>query len=130
VGLEPTTYALQVRCSTTELRRPLGRKTLALKRHFGPGGIRTPVAVRRQIYSLMQLTALPPTHDALKECSTGGNDFQVAAVFGHSAQKDPRFLESLCPGAVARIRTADLLLTMELLYQLSYNGICNGSMVT
>jgi hypothetical protein len=27
------------------------------------------------------------------------------------------------PGAVVRDRTADLLLTMEMLYQLSYNGI-------
>ena len=118
VGLEPTTYGLQNRCSTTELRWLNAKKfTLAgrdspltsdsrsgatsrcrdpfeSRRNSrrllltGPGGIRTPVAVRRQIYSLMQLTTLPPTRLA-----------------------------------VARIRTADLLLTMELLYQLSYNGM-------
>ncbi|KKU05628.1 MAG: hypothetical protein UX09_C0067G0015 [Candidatus Uhrbacteria bacterium GW2011_GWE2_45_35] len=46
VGIEPTTYGLQNRCSTTELHR-----------RGGQSWIRTSEGVSQQIYSLSRLTA-------------------------------------------------------------------------
>ena len=47
----------------------------------------------------------------------------VAPVLPRSKEKGPAFLQGLdIPGAGTRIRTGDLLITNQLLYQLSYAG--------
>ena len=51
IGFEPTTPSLQVKCTTS----------CATKAYCWRGGIRTPVPLREQIYSLPPLTTRPPS---------------------------------------------------------------------
>jgi hypothetical protein len=127
MGFEPMTSSLPRKCSTTELHRlvpapcgggcglhhlragdeartrdlQLGRLSLyqlsysrSCNRSGGERRIRTSEVVRQQIYSLPHLATL---------------------VFPH--WKDP------VAGATSRDRTNDLLITSQLLYQLSYGGV-------
>ena len=60
-GIEPATNSLEGCDSTTELLPP--SRLAAPSFHSplgGEGRVRTSVALRRQVYSLLRLTALPP----------------------------------------------------------------------
>lgn len=104
-GFEPATNGLEGRDSTPELlprsrriapgtpRDPQFRTSAA---RGGGGWIRTTVGFRRQIYSLLPLTARPLLHW--------------------------RFKQPVPPGAGTRVRTEDLRFTRPSLYQLSYAG--------
>jgi hypothetical protein len=98
-GIEPATNSLEGCDSTTEL----------LPHHFqietngGERRIRTSVGRSRQIYSLLRLTTPPSLHETALA--------QRRRPDQHSGQP---------AGAGDGTRTRDLLITNQLLYQLSY----------
>ncbi len=101
-GFEPATNSLEGCDSTPELLprsrhgRPVVGQRRGLEKSGGGGWIRTTVGLRRQIYSLLPLSTRP-----------------------HLQSSVPLALPS---GAGTRTRTEDLLITSQLLYQLSYAG--------
>ena len=101
-GFEPATNSLEGCDSTPELLPRLGDEM-----DGGGGWIRTNVGLRRQIYSLLPLTARPLLH-VLSKDPPG----QPAAADRARAG----------PGAGTRSRTGDLRFTRPSLYRLSYAG--------